>query len=55
MELPRDVLSEEIHERKRMTGRGGADNLGKEVIEKIARELRGDPVPRSEGEPEDEP
>jgi hypothetical protein len=38
--IPRDLLSEEIHERKRMSGRGGADNLGKKEIEKIAQEIK---------------
>jgi hypothetical protein len=38
--IPRDVLSAEGHERKRSSGRGGKDNLGKEAIEKIAKEIK---------------
>jgi hypothetical protein len=38
--IDRETLSEEVHERKRTSGRGGKDNLGKEVIEKIAKEIK---------------
>ena len=38
--IPRDVLSDEVHETKRKSGRGGADNLGKKKIEEIAKEIK---------------
>jgi RHS repeat-associated protein len=38
--IDRETLSEEVHERKRTSGRGGKDNLGKKVIEKIAKEIK---------------
>ncbi len=37
--VPYDLLSDEIHDYKESTGRGGADNLGKEKIEQIAKEI----------------
>lgn len=36
--IPRDVLSEEVHDRKRAEGRKG-DSIGKEAVEEIAREI----------------
>jgi len=38
--IDRETLSDEVHERKRTSGRGGKDNLSKEVIEKIAKEIK---------------
>jgi hypothetical protein len=38
--IDRETLSEEVHERKRTSGRAGKDNLGKEVIQKIAKEIK---------------
>ncbi len=38
--IDRETLSEEVHERKRTSGRGGKDNLGKKAIEKIAKEIK---------------
>ena len=37
--VPYDLLSDEIHDYKESTGRGGADNLTKEQIEQIAKEI----------------
>jgi hypothetical protein len=56
-DIPRDLLSEGIHERKRMVGRGGADNLGKAAIEEIAREVKESLRPKDDtaDEPNDEP
>jgi RHS repeat-associated protein len=39
-DIPRDLLSEEVHEYKRKTGRRGNDNLGKEKIREIAEEIK---------------
>ncbi len=38
--IDRETLSEEVHDRKRTSGRGGKDNLGKKAIEKIAKEIK---------------
>jgi hypothetical protein len=38
--IDRETLSKEIHDRKKESGRGGKDNLGKKAIEKIAEEIK---------------
>lgn len=38
--VDRDLLSDEIHRRKRGVSRGGKDNLSKKEIEKIAEEIK---------------
>jgi RHS repeat-associated protein len=52
--VPRDLLSDLIHWEKHTSGRGGADNLGKERIEEIAKELADELKKLGDGEGEGE-